>query len=172
VVNSTLTGEGNCLMISTCQQGQTCNGTESVRLLNNIVLGQPRLIVPEENSCFAWYDDESANPLPQNPFTAGYTLITGARFGNVVPCARTGMLCGTAPGLANTAIDMFDAHLEPGSAALDAGSNAGCPSNDIRGFPRPADGNHDGIAVCDLGAYEGTSPVIYLPLILRGWTGH
>ncbi len=41
-----------------------------------------------------------------------------------------------------------------GSPAIDAGSNTGCPSTDQRGQPRPMDGNHDGTAICDIGAFE------------------
>ena len=41
-----------------------------------------------------------------------------------------------------------------GSPAIDAGDNTGCPATDERGFARPADGNGDGIAVCDIGAVE------------------
>ena len=43
--------------------------------------------------------------------------------------------------------------LLPGSPALDAGVGS-CVSKDQRGVSRPKDGNGDGVAVCDLGAYE------------------
>ncbi len=46
----------------------------------------------------------------------------------------------------------FTQALSPGSPAIDAG--AGCPSTDQRGLARPRDGNADGVAVCDIGAFE------------------
>ncbi len=44
--------------------------------------------------------------------------------------------------------------LLPGSPAIDSGPASGCSATDERGVPRPQDGNRDGIAVCDRGAFE------------------
>jgi hypothetical protein len=41
-----------------------------------------------------------------------------------------------------------------GSPAIDTATNNGCPPKDQRGKARPKDGNGDGNAICDKGAYE------------------
>jgi hypothetical protein len=161
VMNSTLTGEGNCLVIASCALNQTCNGSESVRLRNDIFQGQARFADPSENTCFGWYNDESGDILPQNPFTTDYSIITTTRFGNVTPCPGLHNLCGIAPGLVNASIDAFNARLLQTSPAIDAGTTIGAPSDDFDGRLRDAKP--------DIGAYEWRKLVgaLYLPFVVR-----
>ncbi len=44
--------------------------------------------------------------------------------------------------------------LLPGSPAVDTAIDNQCPATDQRGFGRPIDGDGDGIATCDVGAFE------------------
>ena len=57
--------------------------------------------------------------------------------------------------LARNGARLYTHALLPGSPAIDAGTSK-CLTQDQRGFARPQDGNGDGNAVCDLGAYEVT----------------
>ncbi len=57
-----------------------------------------------------------------------------------------------------------------GSVAVDSGTNVGCPLQDQAGNSRPQDGNDDGIAICDVGAYEAPHISlfkIYFPIIVN-----
>jgi hypothetical protein len=100
--------------------------------------------------------------------SSGYTLESA----NVCGFAGTGDLVNTNPLLGplqdNGGATWTHALLE-NSPAIDAGTNIGCPAFDQRGFHRPEDGDEDGQAVCDIGAYERMGPRLYnyLSLVLN-----
>ena len=83
-------------------------------------------------------------------FTYSNLPMTGSDTGN-------GLLQN---GLGNISADPLfvaagDYHLQPGSPSIDAADpTATAPLVDIAGSPRPRDGNGDGVAVSDQGAYE------------------
>ena len=51
--------------------------------------------------------------------------------------------------------------LQVGSPAIDAGGSVGCLATDQRGVVRPIDGDDDGTATCDIGAFEFQPMVIF-----------
>jgi hypothetical protein len=56
-----------------------------------------------------------------------------------------------------------DFHLRPGSIAIDNGQNASLPETDLDGKQRVVDGNADGDARVDLGAFEAQPPARVAP---------
>ncbi|MFN7952517.1 MAG: choice-of-anchor Q domain-containing protein [bacterium] len=82
----------------------------------------------------------------------GYNLIADAS------CALSDPTDLVADPLLGPLIDYGGGSLArpmlPGSPAIDSGDPNNCPASDQHGAPRPVDGDGDGTAACDRGAFE------------------
>jgi hypothetical protein len=153
VINATLASEGDCLVEVICEG--ICDGSETVRLRNNIFQGQTDFLQPFENTCLIYTEN-----FPHDPLDVDYSVIHNVKND---PCPVGSHDICQAPGLVNPSIDAFNAYLLSTSPAIDAGTTDGAPADDFAGRPRDAQP--------DIGAYEWWEPAawVYLPLVLKSY---
>ena len=123
----------------------------TITLLDNTIVGNT---APVGGGIYC--DDSSSTSIVNNIIwgngddlyncTATYSDIEDGDLGEGNICADP-MFVDLANG---------DYHLQAGSPCIDAGNNTGAPSTDFDGNPRPIDGDGDGIAIVDMGAFEYT----------------
>jgi hypothetical protein len=138
IVNTTLAGEGDCLIGAECDENGHCNGSEKVLLRNNIFQGHTDFQQPDELTCLVYTET-----IPGKPFDMDYSIIDNVKDN---PCPVGSHDICQPPGLVNTGIDGFDAHLFQNSPAINAGTAEGVPKDDFSGQARDA--------TPDIGAYE------------------
>jgi hypothetical protein len=166
--NSTFYGQGDGLVGAGPREGFQCNGVETVTSTNNIFLGDVEYLNPDDIS-FLFYQENCGNLYMQGEYNLAFNVKnTEAPYVDPpYPSAHNLLvdpqLSGPFSGLAFGLVPL------PSSPAIDAGENSLCPADDLTGAPRPADGNGDGQAICDLGAYERQPALVvfrlYLPLL-------
>lgn len=145
---------------SSTQEGGGIANTSSgrVNLVNTILAENASENGPD---CFGPLKSQGYNLIQE----IGDCTITGVTTGNI-----TGQAPYLGPLQNNGGSTQTQALLWP-SAAIDAGNDTTCSSSDQRGVARPADGDGDGTASCDIGAYELAQPYIvlhvYVPLVHR-----
>ena len=151
VLNSTISGNENGIFASTSvvtidastitlsQEEGIEGSTPAITITNSILAGNsPNCGVAITSAQFTMSSDASCNLVG-----SGNRPSTNPLLG---PLANNG-----GPTLT---------HLpQPGSPAIDAGSNALCQGVDQRGVARPVDGDGDGTATCDMGAVEAAAGV-------------
>lgn len=112
--------------------------------------------------------------LPGTITSQGHNLSDSAIPGSVAS-DRGATPAGLAP-LAENGGPTATHALYKGSAAIDGANNTGCPATDQRGTTRPQDGDGNGSAICDIGAFESdseleepespdSSDTMYLPVV-------
>lgn len=142
VFNSTITGEGDVLVVAECDSyHSSCNGLERAVLRNNIFIGNTEYLDREDISALAY---QETFPQGNEVFDIDYSVV---RHVKDAACPGTHHVCGEAAvGLRDEGLDSFDGRLLPLSSAIDAGTPAGAPVVDFAGLPRDARP--------DIGAYE------------------
>jgi hypothetical protein len=139
VTNTTITGQGDCLMVIECNAGG-CDGTERVKVRNTLFAGDMDWGQPWQNTCLYWHDEQA---LPVNPLDLDWNLVWRAKDD---PCPGAHDVCGQDPLLKDVSLSRFDGRLMAGSPAIDRGTSTGAPARDIQGVLRDDPP--------DIGAYE------------------
>ncbi len=138
IVNNTITQQGSAIYAS--------GFYNLVQFFNNLLIGQ--------RGQSALYCDGSYSSQP--PIVANSDAFSpgGTGFGGV--CAGLATQNGNLTADPKFLNKFFNFKLKASSPAIDAGTNSapGLPRKDLFGRPRIVDGNGDGTAVIDMGAYE------------------
>ncbi|MBA4371352.1 MAG: hypothetical protein C0402_00650 [Thermodesulfovibrio sp.] len=154
LTNSTLSGN------SALQNGGGIENAGSVTMTNSTISGNSANIfgggilnnatLTITNSIIASNSGAVGPDVYGSINSQGYNLI-GAAAGTTINGDTTGNIIGVAPllsPLGNYGGPTQTMALLPGSPAIDAGTNSGCPTTDQRGMTRPYN------TACDIGAVE------------------
>jgi hypothetical protein len=116
-----------------------CNVGGGFKLVNGIVWGNTG--APEQI-----YNDHIVPDIAYSDIEGGWTGV-----GNINEDPHFDFF-----GYYESATQLYSLLVE--SPAIDNGSPTGCPATDQTGSARPVDGNGDGRALCDMGAFEYLPP--------------
>jgi hypothetical protein len=144
IVNSTLTGHGDCLLNAECDDN-SCIGSETITIQNNIFIGNQEFMDPSDTTCYIWFDQDNFYNTQIN-----YNIVYRAKMGGATLSTND---ISQDPMAVDDNLETFDGHLKTGSPAIDSGLAIGSlggliPDHDLEGNGRP-----QGAGV-DRGVYE------------------
>jgi hypothetical protein len=119
---------------------------DALHLRSNLIVGLTSAV-----QCFNW----QSTPLSGSPDVAYNDLVAPD---SIVDCDTTNVGDNLSVPVAFPGPDFGSYELPVGSALVDAADPASPVTSDLAGRPRPVDGDGDGTAVADIGAYESTEP--------------
>ena len=145
MVNSTIVGQGDCLMGGECDDG-SCDGSEKIIIKNNAFQGYPDYLDPSDTTCYLWLDRFNFYNIQMD-----YNIVYKTKIADELTLAAHDLQQN--PLFVNDSLASFDGHLQEGSPAIDSGLVVGSlngliPADDIEGNSRPKG------AGVDRGAYE------------------
>ncbi len=164
VAYNTAAAGGKILFTSAQAGGLDSNGTGSSNIRNTLIANNT--------------PDNCGSSPTRTMISLGHNLDSGLQCKFTAAGDKQGVNALLAP-LANNGGATRTLALLYGSPAIDAADNVYCGFYDERGFSGPTpqgsqtvvrqvDGNLDGVAVCDIGAYEYVyHPPVFLPMVRR-----
>ncbi len=154
LTNVTVYGQGDGLLMGGVREGSTCTGDEQLVVRNSVFLGDTDYF-DSTDITFLFYQEDCGGLRMDSDFNL-FQQVKNVECGVAGDFVTSGaqdrcedvQLAGPLTGMT------FGMELDRGGPGIDSGDDSSCVSGDILGGPRPLDGNGDGKAVCDRGAYE------------------
>jgi hypothetical protein len=145
MVNSTIVGQGDCLITGECDDG-ACDGSEIIIIKNNAFQGYPDYTDPGDTTCYLWLDRFDFYNTRMD-----YNIVYKTKIADEITLSAHDLQQN--PRFVNDSLASFDGHLQSNSPAINSGLAVGSlsgliPADDIEGNSRPSG------AGVDRGAYE------------------